>query len=526
MRIILVTAALLITTGVFAQNISGSFESNSQLYLDDPEKGTSAPQDALRSNNYFTLQYDKDAFSIGVQYEAYLPDAPLLGFDPALSGQGIATYFAQYKKGGYEITAGYFYEQFGNGLALRSWEDRQLGLNNAIQGVRVQAGIAKNLTLKALYGKIRHGFEMSEGTLQAADLSYDLSPNWQFGGSVVSRYIPHTNPDENFPSYVNIYAGRAAWFGNSISLEATYLYKTPDLSTGVPGAYFSGSALQLDANYSTKGFAASASFRRLENFGFYADRTANQNQYNAEVVNYLPALTKQMDFGLQNIYVYQAQPFLVIPEEKAGEIGGQIDLFYTFDKNSSLGKYKTKLAFNYSYWSQIDAEFSSNDYVSNFGFGTHLYDDLNLEIRNKWSKKWSTIINYQTQFYNKGIIEGGTETVNTQIIVAEATRKYTKGKSLQINAQHLWTEDDRGNWFGAGAEFYLNRNWSVFANDLYNYEYAANEHYFNGGMSYKQKGTRVAASFGRQRGGLMCIGGICRFVPENYGFSLNLSTSF
>ena len=32
--------------------------------------------------------------------------------------------------------------------------------------------------------------------------------------------------------------------------------------------------------------------------------------------------------------------------------------------------------------------------------------------------------------------------------------------------------------------------------------------------------------FGRQRGGLICIGGVCRYVPESNGFNLNLSHSF
>lgn len=526
MRKILILSVFLFSFKAFSQEISGSFESNSQLYLDDPQKGTLAPQDAFRSNNYFMLQYEKDAFSIGVQYEGYLPDAPLLGFDPALSGQGIATYLATYSKNNLKVSAGYFYEQFGNGLAFRAWEDRQLGLNNAVKGFRVQAELVENMTIKAIYGKIRHGFETSVGAIQAADLNYDLGQSWTVGGSVVSRYIPHTNPDDNYPSYVNIYAARGGWFGKSLSIEGTYLHKTPDAIEGIVGNYFSGSAIQLDLNYSTKGFAASASLRRMENFGFYADREANQNQFNAEVINYIPALTKQMDFGLQNIYVYQAQPFLDIVDEKAGEIGGQVDLFYSFNKKSTLGKYRTKIALNYSYWSQIDASFNGDNYESNFGFGEHLYDDFNLEVRNKWNKNWSTIINYQRQFYNKGAIEGGTGSINTQIVVAEATRKFKKGKSIQFNAQHLWTDQDRGNWFGAGAEYYFKRNWSLFANDLYNYEYGSDEHYFNTGMSYRKSGTRIAASYGRQRGGLMCIGGICRFVPENYGFNLNLSMSF
>jgi hypothetical protein len=31
---------------------------------------------------------------------------------------------------------------------------------------------------------------------------------------------------------------------------------------------------------------------------------------------------------------------------------------------------------------------------------------------------------------------------------------------------------------------------------------------------------------GRQRGGLVCVGGVCRFVPESSGLTLTFNTSF
>jgi hypothetical protein len=33
-------------------------------------------------------------------------------------------------------------------------------------------------------------------------------------------------------------------------------------------------------------------------------------------------------------------------------------------------------------------------------------------------------------------------------------------------------------------------------------------------------------NYGRQRGGLICIGGVCRFVPENTGLTANLTVNF
>ena len=94
----------------------------------------------------------------GVQYESYLPDA-LLGYSTAFSnGNGVATYYFNYKNEKVDVTGGYFYDQFGSGLVFRAWEERQLGINNAIRGVRVKYNPTDYLDFTALYGQQRVGF--------------------------------------------------------------------------------------------------------------------------------------------------------------------------------------------------------------------------------------------------------------------------------------------------------------------------------------------------------------------------------
>ncbi len=50
--------------------------------------------------------------------------------------------------------------------------------------------------------------------------------------------------------------------------------------------------------------------------------------------------------------------------------------------------------------------------------------------------------------------------------------------------------------------------------------------YYYVGAAYRVNSTRVGLSYGRQRGGLVCVGGVCRFVPESTGLGLTVSTSF
>ena len=52
------------------------------------------------------------------------------------------------------------------------------------------------------------------------------------------------------------------------------------------------------------------------------------------------------------------------------------------------------------------------------------------------------------------------------------------------------------------------------------------QHYYSVGGSYSKGRTRLGVNYGRQRGGLICVGGVCRYVPENTGVTANLTVSF
>jgi hypothetical protein len=143
-------------------NFYGGLESNSQWLQTDDGINFTAPDDQFRANNYLLFNYNLGKFTAGLQYESYLPSA-LLGYAPIYDEQnGIATYFVNYKDKSLDITGGYFYEQFGSGLILRSWEDRQLGINNAMKGINLRFKATDFLNIKAVFGRQRNGFEESE----------------------------------------------------------------------------------------------------------------------------------------------------------------------------------------------------------------------------------------------------------------------------------------------------------------------------------------------------------------------------
>src|SRR5690606_18742730 len=132
-------------------------------------------------------------------------------------------------------TAGNFYEQFGSGLILRSWEDRQIGINNSIRGVKVAYTPNDFTTIKGLIGKNRLGFETTEGTVGGIDIETNIvrlfdkenyANSVTAGFSYVGQHEDYTGPVEDFPQNVNNYSLRLGYSGSAgIYANAEYVIK-------------------------------------------------------------------------------------------------------------------------------------------------------------------------------------------------------------------------------------------------------------------------------------------------------------
>ncbi len=587
------------TFGKIKDNLSGSLESNIQWYNDDKAlgdffEGVKDPngEEHLRANSYLNLDYNfLNNFTVGVQVESYAPMS-LLNYTQEFDDTNIAQYYARYNnnKLRLDVTGGYFYEQFGSGLLLRSYEERQLGTNNALRGVRVVYSPIAAVRVKALWGQQRIGLdefpkqEVTKAQVFGADVEVDLKSfiktekinSLSLGVSYVGKQedLELVNPGDTvpngFPEMVNSYAVRLdADFGKiyfnaeyDVRGEDTVVYPANAIGgiggTVVDGKYFDGNATLLTVGYTKRGLGVTGTFRRLENMAFFSERKYNKpgsNLFNLSSMNYIPSLTKQHDYSLTSIYVYSAQPFLNITNNlgQAGEIGSQFDVFYKFKKGSALGgKYGTKVNANLSYWALLDAKMPTSvitnaedvKYEAEFlKFGAKLFRDFNFEVRKKLSPKLKMIGSYVNVVIDRGLAHGSPaqsfkgseqEYITSHIGIAEATYKLSKGRSVRLEGQHMWSNDiEKGNWAGGTLEYALSRKVGLYATDMWNYGNEIDEeqvHYYNFGgsytTSYSRGALRAALNYGRQRAGLVCVGGVCRQVPQNTGLTVNLALSF
>jgi hypothetical protein len=562
-----------------SERLNVSFESNAQWYLNDKKfEDIKEDTERLRANSYLRIDYQiSDRFSSGFQLESYAPE-PLLNYSKIFDEEiGLGTFYLNYNTKKLDITLGYYYVQFGSGLILRSWEDRALGVNNALRGGKLVYDPTNYLRLTALYGKQRKGFDVSDSNIFGFETQFDIANAFQIeslnslklGLSYVGKQEDYKSDTPNpqatieIPELVNSVGAQLDLEYKNLYTNFEYIYKSEDarLNNFIPNivsfsekALFDGNAITWNIGYSQKGFGIGSTFRRLENMRFYSERSAlnlNNNPTSQLSMNYLPALTKQHDYTLANIYIYQAQPGLVVenyefPLVKSGEIGESIDVFYNIKKGSLLGgKYGTKLSVNWSYWANLTSTNSNPSGTPYFvgddltyetellNFDDKLYSEINAEIRKKWSPKLKSIFTYINLNYNKGFLEskGANDFVNAWIGVAESTYKFNRGKSVRLELQHLSTNDDANNWAGGTIEYFFNSKFGVYLNDSYNYEESkitenTEIHFFNLGGSYTKGSTRVGINYGRQRGGLLCVGGVCRPVSKNTGVTLNLVATF
>ncbi len=512
---------------------SGNFQADVQYYIPDSTIGAAEVKEKARMNSWLNLNYTAGKLRAGIRYEAYLP--PLLGFEHVEQGAGIAYRYATYQANELEITAGHFYDQFGNGTIFRAYEEKQLGIDNAIDGARVVYRPRPGVALKGIYGKQRLNFGYGSGLVRGADAelrlnnlipALDSSANQiTIGGSFVSRYQQDLDPIYILPENVSAFSGRVGFsrYGFIADAEVAYKINDPSASNGL--IYKSGNSVLIRTGYSRPGFGANISIKRLDNMDFRSDRNA---QFNNLTLNFLPAITRQYTYRLATIYPYATQP--------NGEAGFQADVVYTIPKGTQLGgKYGTNIAINFSRINAIDTVRLGNElgYEADFfklGDRTY-YQDFNVEVNKRITNNIKGTFTYIHLLYDRDqiIANEGVGIVESHIGVADVLVKLNRKHAIRTELQHLYTKKDMGSWAMALIEYSYSPHWFITLWDEYNYGNPLDSrkiHYYTGGLTYIKGGNRIGMYYGKQREGIVCIGGICRSVPAYNGFTLSVSSTF
>lgn len=498
--------------------VRASLESNSAVYVDDPVLGA-APNDNFASNDYLKLDYTQGSFSAGLQIESYLP--ALYGFEVGNYTGGktmfLASKYIKWSGDGLAIQVGDIYEQFGNGLVYRSFEDRNLGFNNSLEGIHVTIEPFRGLRVKALAGRPRLYVDYAGSMLRGADVTLSLTQmlDWHtFDLALEACYLSRYEELNTaiLVDNVDIYSLGANFNLGGLSAKAEYASKTKDLAGPNASDLHTGAAIFAEGVYTGRNFSASATFRIIDHMGTMSTLMGNGT---GNVLNYLPSLSRQYHYSLANLNPHQV--------DIIGETSGALDMYYTLRSSSSRSKYFVFHA-NTSLSTTISPDQTDNGSVR------LTWMDANFDLSCHWNRKFVTNFLFSRQQWSPthGINEGY---LVSNILVGEAQYKFNRNYSVRGELQYLYSEDhdkyinDEGDWMAGLVEFSLSPRVNVFVSDMYNHG-GSKVHYYSAGMSFSKGNTRLQLSYGRNRAGYVCSGGVCRFSPAYTGLNVLLTSLF
>lgn len=559
-------------------SLKGSIQSDVLIPQEDQKIGTGTYKDWGLTNTYVDLQLLNKYVSAGARFE-YL-DHPLPGFEKDFQGWGVPHIYVTGRLKHAELTLGDYYEQFGSGFILRTYEERSLGIDNSLRGARLTLKPVKGVTLKALAGQQRvywhnrswdKDFTYLNGTdpwIYGADLELNVDQWFKrmdengsrltLGVSAVTKHersedIVNLRPtgakDEfgtdilgayklNLPTDVGAIDVRAQFQKGNYSLMAEYALKSQDPSFDNGYIYRRGNALMLSGSYSKRGMSLLLQAKRSEDMAFRSERSRTGT---AAFINHLPAFSQQQTYALAALYPYATQNSL-------GEWAFQGEFSYTFKRKTALGgKYGTTVKLNASHIRGIDRQpltaagqpvedlQGTKGYTTKFfrmGHDTY-YQDINVQLDKKVTKDFKLNLMYMHQRYNKTIVEGHGGTINSHIAIAEG--KYTINKKLTLRgeAQYLHTKQDQGDWWYGLLELSVLPHFMFTVSDMYNAKVpntdetaTSKQHFYMVSGCYTHGAHRLQLSYGKTRAGYNCTGGVCRYVPASKGLQVSYNFNF
>ncbi len=530
--------------------LRGNFQFIAQQYSADSLINATVPPSKAALNGFGNFTYTYGNVTAGWRLETYQNALQGYSAQNRYKGTGIGNRYLTYADSTFEITIGNFYEQFGNGLTLRTYWEPNLGIDNAMDGARVVLRPAKGVALKGVFGRQRLDFDNqiihAEGIVRGVDGEIainDLIKNWSgaktrvtIGGNFVSRYqqggsrfvdsLVFTIPDN-----VAMYSGRLMLQRGGWMISGEYARKINDPSADNGYIYKEGQGIFLNSSYSKKGMGFNLMAKSIDNLSFRGDR--NLKLFDVPL-NYTPAITKQHTYNLASTLYPYATPL-------TGEASFMLEAFYTVPKGSKLGgKYGAQITASYAAANCLDTTglkglqaFTESYQVNSLGFGKTKYvRDFNIEFKRKLTKEFQATYTFYYMEFNTKVTPVTSDfkgLLFANIQVLELGYKISKKDNIRIELQELHTKQDKGNWETIVVEYTRSPHWTLGVVNQYNSGNpveAKKINYLFGTVGYINGPHRVTLGYGKRREGVFCIGGVCRAVPATNGFEISITSSF
>lgn len=519
--------------------IRGDLTLNSNFFRNDPKLGqfgtntTHYESELSSAEGWFFLNYNVQGFDFNVRYD-FFHNSNLLNPQEAFTGQGLAFFNASKQVDKLHITIGSFYDQFGTGILFRAYEDRLIGLDFAMTGIRLQYDLTPNIRLKAFSGRQKYRFTLKPQIVMGANLDgFSMLKKWRFtyGLSGIKRTLDQKQDIEPIAEQIKTSYDRENWFVPRYNVYGAQVYGSVsrgpftllfDMAYKTPEAVFdyeqdirneSGYYGEAQLSVFKKGVGLNLKVKRSEFFAIRTDPFTALNPIAEGQISFLGPVNRLNSYRLPARYAPAVQ-----------EIG---EFAYSANLNIRLNR-KSKLYFNYS------------DIVQPNELNDRLFREFFTTYYRKLSKTVKMTVGYQNLYYNQKIYEGkpdNTPNVKSNTGFLELTFKLPKKRSMRTELHYLSTDQDLGDFAFGLVEFNFNRNVSLTISDMINTSPNPDTrnplvsegemvHYPSFFLVVSKNQTRFTAGYLKQVEGVVCTGGICRVEPAFSGWRFGLSTNF
>lgn len=458
--------------------------------------------------NWLNVDYRKGIFSTGIRFSVFQPNDP----SPSVNRGKIKYADIDYKylkvelgdsEEGGELTVGNYYSLFGRGMILKSYEDRNIRIDNNLSGVKL-SGRYGGFILYALSGMPENANAERKDILHAVDLEYRGIEDLKIGGTFAS----------NQPEIDGIAKTRMA----SLRIEPRYwnfdfygeyvIKQNADISDFFKGEEsLAGEAFYGNLNFFYESFSFSTEYKYYDNIAFKTyDQTVDYNTP--------PSVKKEYTYLLLNRHPS--------PLNSNNEKGYQAEVNYNLSDETffsmNYGETKTLPASSYyqrvnqlqleerlqyrEFYVQANHSFLKDLYtIAAFGYNEEL--DANTKnitpiLENKFYLDETNTLRLILEHQNT-TVKTTDEQYYTDVIALEYLR------SPRFNVMFLAEVQTKEPTAGAKVR----KVWGFIQAG-----YKIGDH------------TDISVLIGSRQAGNICIGGVCRFEPEFSGIELKIFTRF
>ncbi len=474
--------------------------------------------------------------------ESFVVGFRLLYDDPPEVGEtfhGISRRFIEYNNEDLYLRAGNSSALFGRGLALNLFENRSLAydtwmdgiiikykselFNASILGGRIDFRDSVNVVRNEIY-RIRGGnFELSPFNEINIGAAYIYAEGIIPQGAASSG-IPAKNIKAEIPElYLNINLRNLSFYLDWSRKWTNVLNETTS----------SGWGLYSSVSYLGEGFGITLDYK---NYSF--DILDPYGRYDFSRATRMLPFQNPPIVQKEHSYTLLTRPLHEVNFND--EVGFQLDAFCSFNEKTTLNFNTSISSIHRSYMLNEDGlTFSevkrNDDFLPSFKKEFFPYYEIFIEGEHYYNAssaiRLAAAVREKT-FFNEFSGDGSSTVTRSFVIPLQIQHLFSEKYSLTFQSEHEWVNEK----FNETDQKYFN-HLITFINSFFlkltatiRFEYTTSEidiserkNWITGELGYRFGQSHViTASYGRERGGLICSNGVCKYIQPFEGFRLSV----